>query len=161
MKIVLMLAGAVIALIAIVLIVGVALPKRHTASRSALFKQDKRAVYAAVRDVASAAQWRDGVERIEVLDAHHFRERSRMGSVTYEITDDVPAERFSTRIVERDLGYSGSWTYRFEDVPGGSRLTITENGEVSNVFFRFMSRFVFGHRASIDAYLKALARRLA
>jgi len=43
---------------------------------------------------------------------------------------------------------------------GATRLTITEDGEVSNVFFRFMSRFVFGHTATLDSYLAALTKQL-
>jgi hypothetical protein len=38
-------------------------------------------------------------------------------------------------------------------------VTITEDGEVSNALFRFMSRYVFGHTATLDAYLASLARR--
>ena len=39
---------------------------------------------------------------------------------------------------------------------GGSDLTITEDGEVHNVIFRFMSRFVFGHTATMDTFLNHL-----
>ena len=37
---------------------------------------------------------------------------------------------------------------------------ITENGEVYNPLFRFMSRFVFGHTATIDKYLEDLGQVL-
>jgi hypothetical protein len=64
-----------------------------------------------------------------------------------------------TRIRDTDLGYSGRWTYTFAQENGGTRMTIREDGEVSNVIFRFMSRYVFGHTATIDSYLTSLARR--
>jgi len=38
-------------------------------------------------------------------------------------------------------------------------LRITENGEVYNVIFRFVSRFVMGHSATIDKYLDAVGTR--
>jgi hypothetical protein len=38
-------------------------------------------------------------------------------------------------------------------------VKITEKGEVSNVLFRFMSRYVFGHTSTIDSYLTALAKK--
>jgi hypothetical protein len=44
---------------------------------------------------------------------------------------------------------------------GGTRVRITEDGEVSNVVFRFMSQYVFGHTATIDGYLSSLAKRFA
>ena len=47
-----------------------------------------------------------------------------------------------------------------EPAPGGSRLTITERGEIYNVVFRTLSRFVFGYTATMDDCLKAAARRL-
>ena len=31
----------------------------------------------------------------------------------YEVTAEEPGRRFVTEIVDRDLGYSGSWTYSF------------------------------------------------
>jgi hypothetical protein len=64
-----------------------------------------------------------------------------------------------TRIRDTDLGYSGQWTYLFAAENGGTRVTIREDGEVSNVIFRFMSRYVFGHTATIDSYLTSLAKR--
>lgn len=48
----------------------------------------------------------------------------------------------------------------FSSAESATTVTITENGEVSNILFRFMSRYIFGHTASIDTYLKALANHL-
>ncbi len=43
----------------------------------------------------------------------------------------------------------------------GSRITVTELGEVYHPMFRFMSRLVFGHTRSIDGYLTNLRAGLA
>jgi len=40
-------------------------------------------------------------------------------------------------------------------------VAITEDGEVYNPFFRFMSRFVFGHAATLDEFVKNLDTRAA
>jgi len=61
-----------------------------------------------------------------------------------------------SRIDGADLPFGGVWAYEITPAPGGSNLTITEQGEVSNVFFRFMSRFVFGHHATMDTFIKHL-----
>jgi len=37
-------------------------------------------------------------------------------------------------------------------------VRITEDGDVYNLFFRFVSRFVIGHTRTIDAYLRALGK---
>lgn len=43
--------------------------------------------------------------------------------------------------------------------PEGCTVTVTEDGEVYSPLFRFVSRFVIGHTATLDRKLKALARR--
>ena len=47
-----------------------------------------------------------------------------------------------------------------EPTDAGTRVTITENGEIYNVFFRFMARFVFGYTATMDRVLDALKARV-
>ena len=57
------------------------------------------------------------------------------------------------------LGLGGTWTYEIRPEEDGSTLTITENGSVSNLFFRFMSRYVFGYTATIETYLVDLGHK--
>ena len=154
-------AGLVL-LAAIVALVGSRLPKEHVASRSIFLKRSPSEVYAVVRDFGSAPKWRSGVTQVDVETqpngSVYFREVGSNDTVNYELVEDVPAERMVTRIRDTNLGYSGQWTYTFAAQNGGTRVTIREDGVVSNIFFRFMSRYVFGHTATIDSYLAALAR---
>ncbi len=59
-------------------------------------------------------------------------------------------------IADEGLGYSGTWTWRFAPEGAGTRVTLTEDGEVSNLLFRFLARFVFGYTKSIEEALQAL-----
>lgn len=88
-----------------------------------------------------------------------FREHGNQGAVTYDLVEDRPNEKLVTRIADQDLGYSGTWTYTFQGTADGTRLEITEAGDVSNVLFRFVSRFIFGHTATIEGYLVALGKK--
>ena len=155
--------GGLILLVGIVALIGSRLPKAHVASRSILLRQSPQEVYAVVRDFGSAPQWRSDVKQMEVEAPQggpvYFREVGKNGTVNYELVEDVPAQRMVTRIRDTDLGYSGQWTYLFAPENGGTRVTIREDGEVSNVLFRFMSRYVFGHTATMDSYLTSLAKR--
>jgi len=157
--------GALLLLAAIVALIGSRLPKEHTASRSILLHQTPKQVYDVVRDFSNAPSWRSDLKSIEVQNQPdgkiHFRENSSHGTVNYEVAEDIPERRLVTRILDTDLGYSGRWTYFFTPENGGTRLQITEDGQVSNVIFRFMSRYVFGHTATIDGYLTSLAKRFA
>jgi hypothetical protein len=146
----------------VVALIGSRLPKAHVASRSIALRQSPQEVYAAVRDFGSAPKWRADVKQVDV-EANaggpvYFREVGKNGTVNYELVEDVPAQRMVTRIRDTDLGYSGQWTYTLAAENGGTRVTIREDGEVSNVLFRFMSRYIFGHTATLDSYLTSLAK---
>jgi Polyketide cyclase / dehydrase and lipid transport len=150
--------GGLLLLAGIVALIGSRLAKTHVASRSILLHQSPQNVYAVVRDFASAPKWRSDVKHVEIEAPNYFREVGKNGTINYELVEDVPAQRMVTRIRDTDLGFSGQWTYLFAAENGGTRVTIREDGEVSNVLFRFMSRYVFGHTATIDAYLTSLAK---
>jgi uncharacterized membrane protein len=156
---------AVIALVVLVIaLIGSRLPKHHTVSRSVVLHKSPAEVYAVARDFESMPKWRSDVRAVTISSTPdglvHFREDGKHGSVNYELVEDVPSQRMVTRILDTDLGYSGKWTYEFVPEGAGTRLKITENGEVSNVIFRFLSKYAFGHTATMDTHLKSLARHV-
>jgi hypothetical protein len=64
------------------------------------------------------------------------------------------------RIADTNLPFGGSWTYELTPgAVGQTKLTITEDGEVYNPIFRFVSRFVMGHEATINRYLSDVGKR--
>ena len=148
-------------LVGVVALIGSRLPRTHVAARSIVLHRSPQDVYKVVRDFGSAPKWRTDVKHVEVdmrADGQvYFREDGANGVVNYELVKDVPGEQIVTRIRDRDLGYSGQWTYTFAADGGGTRVTIREDGDVSNVLFRFMSRYVFEHTATMDSYLTSLA----
>jgi len=160
--IVIVIVGVVIAAAAVAALIGSRLPKNHSASRSILLHRSPKEVYDVVRDFGSAPSWRTGVKSVEVKAQPDGKVQFReVGSDTieYAVDEDVPGQKLVTRILNTDLGYGGKWTYEFVPEGGGTRVKITEDGEVSNVLFRFMSRYVFGHTATIDTYLTSLGKR--
>jgi len=90
-----------------------------------------------------------------------WRETDKHGqTISFEAVESVPPRRLVTKIADAKLPFGGTWVY--EIVPAGDSctLTITENGEVYNPLFRFMSRFIIGQTATIDRYLDALKAKL-
>lgn len=75
------------------------------------------------------------------------------------VTAFEPPHRLVLEIVATDLPYSGNWTWEITPSGSGALVTVTERGVVDNPIFRFLSRFVFGQTATMEAYLKALGRR--
>jgi uncharacterized membrane protein len=166
MRLAITIAIAVIAAIAlavlVIALIGWRLPKHHTVTRSVLLHKSPAEVYAVARDFESMPKWRSDVRAVTVTSSPdgrvHFREDGKHGSVNYELVEDVPGRRMVTRITDTDLGYGGKWTYVFAAEGATTRLSITEDGEVSNVIFRFLSRYAFGHTSTIDGYLNSLGK---
>jgi uncharacterized membrane protein len=166
MRTVLIVAGVIVAAIVLavmlIALIGWRLPKQHSVTRSILLNKTPDTVYAVTRDFAATPKWRSDVREVTVTTAAdgrvHFREDGKNGTVNYELAEDVPGQRMVTRITDTNLGYSGKWTYVLALEGPNTRISITEDGEVSNVIFRFLSRYAFGHTATIDAYLTSLAK---
>jgi uncharacterized protein YndB with AHSA1/START domain len=155
-------AGVVVLLVVVVLGVGYALPVAHVESRSAEFPHPPDRVFAVVADVENYPHWRRGVDVVEVL-AWEPRVRWREygdDTITFERVEIQPPSRLVTRIADPDLPFGGTWTFELAEEGTGTRLTITEHGEVYNPVFRFMSRYVFGHAATLERFLADLERRL-
>lgn len=130
--------AAIVLIGVIVTIVGAMLPQAHTASRTARIDMPPDALHALI------------LERISEPQEYPLR-----------VERDEPPSLIVTRIAGEKLPFGGTWTYRITPAPDGSELTITEDGEVYNPVFRFMSRFVFGHYATMDAFLKNLKTKAA
>jgi hypothetical protein len=163
MKLFLIIVAVVFALIIAVLVIGALLPKSHVASRQIVLHRSPDEVYQTVRDFSAAPSWRPDLERVEMLATTEsqvrFREHGEQGAITYDLIEDRPGEKIVTRIADLDLGYSGSWIYTFTKETAGTRVQITEAGEVSNILFRFLSRLVFGHTGTMEKYLTALGKK--
>ncbi len=165
MKWLLIVAAVVVALGIVLLAVGAMLPREHKATRSTSFKRPASEVFAAITDFPNLPAWRAGVTAIELLPAvdekARYRETSRFGQLTYEVEEWVAGRRLVTRIVDEGQGFGGRWIFEVRDDPavGGSRLTITEDGYVSNLLFRVLTRFVFGHTKTMDDYLTSLGNK--
>jgi uncharacterized protein YndB with AHSA1/START domain len=162
MKTALFIVVGLAALIALAAAIGAALPANHKASRSALIHADRAAVWIAITDVSAFPLWRPEVKRVTLLETgEHPRwiEDGKNGRITFEIAEQNPPELLVGRIADPSLPFGGSWTYKLEQEASGTRITITEDGVVHNIFFRCMSRFVFGYTATMDGYLAALQRK--
>jgi uncharacterized protein YndB with AHSA1/START domain len=155
--------GVVILALLLMALVGAFLSKEHSATRSIQLHKSPESVYAVARDFESMPKWRTDLRTVNVktgdADRVQFREEGKHGAVNYELTEDVPARRMVTTITDTDLGYAGKWTYIFAAEGSNTRVTITEDGVVSNVLFRFLSRYAFGHTATIDTYLTSLGKQ--
>jgi len=161
LRIAIVIAVMLVLVIMIVVAAGYALPIEHVAERSAVVAYPPARVFGLLTDVEGYPRWRGDVTRVDVLSrAPHMQWREHGGtrSITFEAVEVVPPVRLVSRIADPALPFGGTWTYRLAPEGPGTRVTITEQGQVFNPVFRFMSRFVFGHTATIDAFLADLRK---
>ena len=162
MKIALIALATLATLIALVAALGWSLPVEHHAAREASFRAPPEAVFALIASPRAFPTWRAKVKSVELLpstgDHLSYRETGDDGTIPYVVDESVPPRRLVTRIADRSLPFGGKWTYELAPTSNGTTLRITEDGEVYNVIFRVMSRYVFGHTATIDAYLRDVGR---
>jgi hypothetical protein len=152
-------AGIVLPVIAVV-VIGSLLPKRHVVSRSASYRATPERLFSLV---AGPQDWRPDVLRCEAVppvDGRELmRETTRDGkTVTYELLDRMPPWSVKRRISTANLPYSGTWTFSLRANDGMTVVQITEDGQVYNPVFRFVSHFILGQTRTMDAYLRALGK---
>ena len=165
MKILAWTLGALAALVAVVAGIGFLLPVRHRVMRQATFPASPGVVFTAITRVEDFPSWRSVVTKVDVISSApekpSWRETGSNGAILFVAEQVSAPTTFVTRIADRSLPFGGTWTYELTQAGGGTTLRITEDGEVYNPIFRFMSRFVFGHTATIDTYLRDLRGKLS
>jgi hypothetical protein len=134
MKRILIIVGGLVVLVAVVGAVGAMLPRTHKASRTLRVRRPPEEVWPVLLRATQAS------------------------SVPADVLESVPPHRLVTRVTEKEKNFGGTWTIAIASVPGGATVTITEDGWVVNPIFRFVSRLIIGHHATMDALLTTVAK---
>jgi len=163
MKIALIVVGVLVLLVMGVVAVGAMLPRRHVVTRQAAFKASPERLFALV---IGNQDWRPDLKSCELITEpggkQFQRETSKRGeTILYELQQIRPPKSIQRRIATENLPYGGMWSFVFEPGGVGTNVQITEDGEVYNPLFRFVSKYVMGQTATLDAYLKAMGKAVA
>jgi len=152
---------ALIGIVTIVWILGMMLPRDHVASRIGTYHVPPDKVWTAITDVGAMPSWRIGLKSVTRLPDKNglpvHTENTTAGKMTFETTLMDPPRRL-VRGMASDLPFGGTWTFDVAPAPDGSTLRITENGYVSNPFFRFIARYFIGYTSEMNKYLTGLAQ---
>ena len=164
MKLVLMIVGALVALVLVVFIVGALLPRDHVARSSIVLRAPADSVWRVVRDIGGVTSWwpdvRSSQRAADSTGREIWAQKAGGFDMRFIVTADEPPQRLVMTIdATPDAPFGGKWTYEVTSADGGTRVSVTEAGFVNNPLFRFMSRFVMGYYSTQDKYLRALARK--
>lgn len=146
----------------IIFLIGSFLPEDHVASKTLTLRQPPETVWQVISDFANQPKWNPemkSVERLPDRNGHAVWQEEMSGmKIPLETLETEAPKKLVRRIASEDLGFGGDWEYIITPtIEGGSQLTITERGKVPNALFRFMSKYVFGHTATMEKYMTALA----
>lgn len=155
MKWLLLVAAVVVGFVVVVWVSGMFIPKNHRATRMARFHQSPAVLWQTITDYERFPQWRSNVTRVEAMASSYglpaHREWDKYGhALPMDTLESDPPHRCVGRIADPKLPFGGTWTMEISETPGGSALRITEDGEIRNPIFRFVSRFFLGYTATTE-----------
>jgi hypothetical protein len=152
---------ALIGIAAVIWVLGLMLPRDHMATRMGRYQVPPEKVWEALTDIDAMPSWRIGLKSVTRLPDKNglpvHTENTTAGKMTFETTLMDPPRRL-VRGMASDLPFGGTWTFDVAPAPDGSTLRITENGYVSNPFFRFVARYFIGYTSEMNKYLTGLAQ---
>lgn len=133
---------ALVGVVGVIALIGYFLPVAHEASRSAEFNKPPDVVFALIADPAGYGGWWKGAD------------------VKTAVVESAPPTKLVTKIVD-ETQFGGTWTWEIVPTTAGSRLTITERGEIYNVIFRTLANYVFGYTGTMESFLDAAQKKLS
>ena len=164
LKWVVALIGSLIALVALPMAIGMFLPRQHVASSSVTLRQPPDSLWIVMFDLAHYPAWWPDVRSMErrqddVGGEIWVQTDTRGKELPLEMVSSDPPARLVIQIADERLPFGGSWTYLIEPAASGSKVTVTEEGEIFNPVFRLVARVFLGYHGTVDRYLQALGSR--
>jgi hypothetical protein len=151
----------VVALIAIVLIIGLFLPKERTFTKTAVLNSDVTKVFNLVTDFKNQTTWRNDVKEIIVIDENTWTEVPKKGTaITFKVKQKVENEIFEIVIIE-PKNFNGYWIGTFKQTKvNQTAIEFKEVITISNPFFRTISYVFVDLDKTMDLYLQNLKQKL-
>jgi hypothetical protein len=152
---------SIVAIIAIVLIIGLFLPKERTFTKTAVLNSDVNKVFNIVTDFKNQTTWRNDVKEIIVIDNNTWTEVPKKGTViTFKVKQKVENEIFEIEIIE-PKNFNGYWVGTFKTTKvNGTAIEFKEVITISNPFFRTLSFLFVDLNKTMDLYLQNLKQKL-
>jgi hypothetical protein len=152
---------SIVAIMAIVLIIGLFLPKERTFTKTALLNSDVTKVFNLVTDFKNQTSWRNDVKEIIVIDENTWTEVPKKGTaITFKVKQKVENEIFEIEIIE-PKNFNGYWTGTFKQTKENqTAIEFKEVVTVSNPFFRTISYVFVDLDKTMDLYLQNLKQKL-
>lgn len=137
---ILLVMGAIVSVVAAVLVGGSMLPAAYEAKRVLRLTAGAADVQGSLRGVADWPVWMELTRTPQI-------ERDEPSSIVVGMTND-------------DQQRVGTLQFALASRDGGTVVTATDKGTVSNPVSRLLRHYALGQHATVDAVLRALAEQL-
>jgi hypothetical protein len=141
---------------------GKSTPEAHTASGSETIKADIDDVFETQADVQKYSAWNETVA--EIRDYKENPDGTASWTEVWKDGNEFGMKRTAyireklirVEIEDKAEFFNGSWTFDFEDLEEGTKVTITENGNIPNAFVRGMYNLVAEPDQTLKEHLKRM-----
>jgi uncharacterized protein YndB with AHSA1/START domain len=144
---------------------GMLLPVAHSVTRSAVVPATPGKVWALITDFAAEPAWNRALKESRRIDDRDGNQvwltvDRRGGKMPLETVEAVPETKLVRKIADPKLPFGGKWTITLAREGTATRVTVTEDGEVYNPFFRVGAKLFMNPAASMAQYLAGLKAHL-
>ncbi len=151
---------SIVAIIAMVFIIGLFIPKERTFTKTAVLHSDVNKVFNLVSDFKNQTTWRNDVKEVIVIDGNTWTEVPKKGTpITFKTKQKIQNELFEIEIIE-PKNFSGYWVGTFEETTAGTKVVFKELVTIDNPLFRVMSLIFVDLDKTMEVYLNNLKTKL-
>ncbi|HVM60114.1 MAG TPA: SRPBCC family protein [Verrucomicrobiae bacterium] len=164
MKWLLIILGIFAVMIVGLLVLGLLQPARHSVTRSIRLKLKPETVFAALANFEDLPKWSTTVLKVERLPDRDGKPVARItmkwGHMEMVMTqlERTPPIRLVVSAAQESGATLGTWTYELASESDGCRVSLTEQGEMKNPFYRAIGR-LRGLDSNITQTLRDLAKK--
>lgn len=151
---------SILALFALVFVIGLFLPKQREFVKTATFKSSPEKVFQIVTDVENQVSWRSDVQEINIIDEDTWTEVPKKGTpITFKTKQEIQDQLFEIEIIE-PKSFDGYWIGTFEQTTTGTKVVFKEVISIENPFFRVMSSIFVDLDQTMEIYMTNLKNKL-
>jgi hypothetical protein len=159
-KVIIYLLISAVAIVAIIFLVGLMLPKERVFTKTAVLNSDVPKVFSIVTDFKGQTTWRNDVDEIIVIDNKTWIEVPKKGTaITFQVKRKIENQLFEMEIVE-PKSFQGYWIGTFEEVGNGTKVVFKEVAIIENPFFRVLSSLFIDLDKTMEIYMNNLKVKL-
>ncbi len=145
--------------------IGARQPLEHRVSLQTELPLDADSLWNVLADLRGHPAWRPEITVVQVMSEDSsglvYREflDDREG-MRFRVEERVPGKRWVVRNISADYPVDQLWSWKLEEIPGGCRVTLTEEGRIRSTTLRYYFSRVAGYDSQIRLRLQQLMQGL-